>query len=204
MQELNSYKSIRKRCMLLLEVLISIALIAFCILPLITPHIAMIKEQYKLDTAMKLDHAVRLLYVDVLEQMHKDQIKWGQVVGKSLIPVNEAMWERIGRHKMPLKGFFRFEEVKHKPNKPSEWNAYLFKLTFYFFPPDAAVDEKKAEWVFPYKLALLKHSPEEKASAEELAKEEKAKKEKEAQGKPPAPNQNKQTPQQPAKPSFAP
>lgn len=195
--------------MLLLEVLISIALIAFCILPLITPHIAMIKEQYKLDTTMKLDRVVRLLYVDVLEQMHKDQIKWGQVVGKGLIPINDGMWERIGKqNKMPLKGFFRFEEVKHKPNKPSEWNAYLFKLTFYFFPPDAPVDEKKTQWVFPYELALLKHSPEEKASPEELKEQaDKAKREKEEPNKSPAPNQNsKQTTQQPTKPKpgFAP
>lgn len=154
--------------MILLEVLIAMALIALCILPLITPHIAMIREQQRMDAVMRLDHSVHLLYVDVIEQMHKNIIKWNQVMEGKPIPISDDMWERIGiQNKIPLQGFFRFQEIRHKPGKPAEWNAHHVKVIFFFMPPDST----QVVWEFPYELSFLRHVPGAENSAEDSPKE---------------------------------
>lgn len=150
---------LKKRFMLLMEILIALFLIAVCVLPLIAPHVMMAKEQHKLGMTMKIDHAVHLLYVDVLEQLHKNKIPWNTIQDHKLIEIDDKMWERIGVEKeLPLRGFFRFDEVKHKPKKPAEWNAYLLTVTFYFLPPGSTADVQSAPWIFPYDLTILKHS----------------------------------------------
>lgn len=177
MKNLNrSPRWVKKRYMMLLEVLISCALIALCILPLITPHIAMIKEQYKLSAAMDLDHDVHLLYVDVLEQLHTKQIAWNQIQEEKPIPITDEMWGRIKKKDKPsLQGYFRFKELRHKPKKTAEWNAHWLSLKFYFFSPGEAVDKEKAQWVFPYELTLLRHTQEEAANPEEEGAKDKEK-----------------------------
>lgn len=150
-----------KRHMILLEVLISLAIIALCILPLLAPHLAMLKQQRKFINEMKLDHAVHLFYIDVLELLQQNKISWAQIEGKEVIPISEDMWERVGEtNNFGLKGSFRFDDIKHKSNDKTQWAAHLLSLTFTFEPINCAKEEdcKKRQRVFPYTVYALRHA----------------------------------------------
>lgn len=169
--------SIVRRPMILLEILIALAMIALCALPLITPHVAMIKEQKHFINTMKLDHYVHLIYVDILEQLHTNKIGWNVITEKTPIPLDESLIARLGETNFPkLKGYFRFHEIKHKINKSTGWSAYLLKLNI-VFEPDEKLGNKTQE--FPYTVYLLrKTEPEEETSkpAEKEKEKEKPKK----------------------------
>lgn len=162
--------------MLLLEVMIAIALVTLCLLPLITPHLAMFKEQSKFNTAMQLDHVVHLLYVDMLEQMYLGKISWKQVQEKRPVPIDDNTWSRIGQtSKFPFEGHYLFGEIKHKEGKDTEWGVYLLTLTFVLSPKNAK-EEHSPQWVFPYQLCAAKHTikAQETEQPEEAPPAEKA------------------------------
>lgn len=151
--------TLKRRCMMLMEIIISMVLMVLCILPLITPHIAMVKEQKKLNATMQLDHVVHLFYVDMLEQLQKNKIPWSQIQEEKEMPINDDMWRRIGFDtQLPVKGFYRFKEIRHKPKKTAAWNAHWLSLTFYFIPENSSIGSKSAELSFPYELTLLRHT----------------------------------------------
>lgn len=144
-----------KRYMILLEVLIAMALVALCALPLIAPHFEMLKAQKKFISTLKLDHFTHLFYVDVLEQLQANKITWQQIQDKMPIPIDEKMWERINeKNSLNIKGNFQFEEIKSKFSNDKSWGAYLYTLTFTFEPMEATASSKK--WVFPYTVYLLR------------------------------------------------
>ena len=58
----------------MLEVLIAFALIAISAIPLIYPHVSMIKEQKESINRMKIHHVVNLIYTNILEKMHKNEL----------------------------------------------------------------------------------------------------------------------------------
>lgn len=150
-----------KRYMILLEILIALALVTLCILPLLTPHVAMIKQQKKFISEMKLDHLVHLLYVDMLEQMQQNKISWTLINDQNPIPIDEAMWQRIGESPPPnLKGSYRFGEVKKKENETTQWGAHLLSLTFTFEPTSGPTNKagKDMRKIFPYTVYALRHA----------------------------------------------
>lgn len=172
---------ISRRHMILLEILIALALITLCILPLLTPHVAMIKQQKKFINEMKLDHTVHLLYVDVLEQMQQNKISWAQIAEKKPIPIDDAMWTRIGANSPPhLKGSYRFDEVKRKENETTLWAAHLLTVTFTFEPETGAFDEagKDMRKMFPYTVYALRHAITPKLDVDAASEIEKNKEKK--------------------------
>lgn len=155
--------AIAKRPMILLEVLIALALIAMCALPLLTPHFAMLNQQKKFISTMKLDHHVHLLYIDVLERLQKNKISWNLIQDHTEIPIDEDMWVRIGEYPLPnLRGSYHFEEIKSKSNNVTNWSAYLLNLVFTF--EKTHLDQKEPPSTtlrkFPYTVYVLRHTAE--------------------------------------------
>lgn len=112
MKRNNQKQQIKKRAFLLLEVLIAFALIALCAIPMIAPHISMIKAQKELETKMKINHAAKLIYANVLEKMHKNEIPLAQVEDGKTISVQEEFLEGITGYTAD----YRFKIIKSKNN----------------------------------------------------------------------------------------
>jgi hypothetical protein len=164
---MKSFFKIKKRHVLLLEILIALAIIALCILPMLSPHAAILNQQQLFLKKTTLDHAVNLLYVDVLEQLQKNTIPWQTIQTSAQIPVNEEMLKRAGFDKpLPFSGSFRFDVKPHeksgepsiKGSKNTGWYVYKLVVTFVFTANDAK-KETQAKYIFPYRLTILRHTP---------------------------------------------
>lgn len=81
---------LRRRPILLLEVLICFALIALCALPLIYPHVFMLRSEKQYVNAIELDHFVNILFIDTLQKMYQNEISWAQIEGGKRIPIGEV------------------------------------------------------------------------------------------------------------------
>ena len=151
----------QRRSMLLLEVLMALALVALCILPIIAPQIGIVKAQKSFMHQMELDHAVHLLYVDVLEKLYTNKINWNEIEQQTASSINREM--------IPEKyeGTYHFQIVKHKKDKTEEWQVYLIKLVFTL----SAKDNLKQPFSFPYTLTLVKHNKAAQTATEEPSKE---------------------------------
>ena len=126
---------VKKRCIVLLEVLIAFALVALCAIPLIYPHIAVLKSEKEFIAKVELDHLVNLLFANRLEKLYKKEIPWNDIEGGKEFPIDEILLQSISYNKpLPFQGTYRFTEEKHKPPKQPEDAVYIFKLTFSFTP----------------------------------------------------------------------
>lgn len=159
------FYSLKKRYVLLLEILIALAIVAMCILPLLAPHATILTQQQKFLKKTTLDHTVNLLYVDVLEQMQRNIIPWQAIDKHTQIPVDDDMMKRIGiTVPFPFKGYYRFDIKPHeksgepsvKGNPKSGWYVYKLVVTFVFTPTHEGT--KKEKYIFPYRLSVLRHS----------------------------------------------
>lgn len=148
-----------KRPILLLEVLIAIALVTLCILPLLAPHVEILREQQRLITHMKIDHQINLLYVDLLESLQKNEIAWGDLLSGRIFSVEEGKWNAADKNtlKVPLKVTYQFELDQHKPQKKKEngeWEVYVFKLIFH---ATSTILQKEKPLSFTYRVCVLQH-----------------------------------------------
>jgi len=126
-----------RRYMMLLEVMIAFALVALCILPLIYPHVAIYRAQRQFERKVQLDHAVNLLYGEVVQRLYLNRIPWDQLLHASF-PVDEAMLTNAGVDPTQYSyvGNYRFTEELHKPKKPAPYSVWLLNLTFRFVPKE--------------------------------------------------------------------
>lgn len=141
----------KRRCIALLEVLIAFALIVLCVLPLISPHLLILKSERQLVQLVELDHIVNLLFANRLEKLYQNKIPWEEIKNSREVPVDESLLQEIGYSgKLPFVGFYRFIEEKHKnSSEAAEKAAYLFKLIFSFSKPkDVKETEKKLEYTY--------------------------------------------------------
>lgn len=135
---------VKKRYMILLEVMIALALIALCVIPLLAPHAFLLKQQRKFISTVELDHAVNLLYVEVLEKMYEKKISWQSIQEGVVFPVEEEALKRVnGGKALPFVGSYRFEKGDSKFNVKEHWGTNLLKLTFTFLPKEGIADNEK-------------------------------------------------------------
>lgn len=137
-----------KRPFLLLEVLIAFALVAICALPLMYPHVAMVKEQRNFVRKVELDHLVNLMYGNIVQKMYTNSLPWSQLLHHPFV-VDESLLQEINyTAPFPYKGSYTFTVCKKKPKKKmAPYSLYLLTLTFQFLPDefrnsDAKIQEK--------------------------------------------------------------
>lgn len=126
---------LRKRHFLLLEVLIAFAIVIFCAIPLIAPHVDMYKAQREWLDKEELDHVVNLLYADLLEKLYLNTIDWAELRAEPEVTITPQMIREAGYNK-PLffNGKYKFEIKKFKPKNEDKFNFYLFNLKMTFVP----------------------------------------------------------------------
>ncbi len=117
-------KKKHKRYFLLLEVMISFALVVLCALPLIYPHTYILRMQREFIQEIELDHYVNNNYAELTEMLYKNQVPWEVISGKRTLPLNPP--------DIPVTGTLQFEEKKHKPDEAPTYGVYLFEITYTF------------------------------------------------------------------------
>jgi hypothetical protein len=171
---------LQKRPIILLEIMIAMAMIVLCILPLLAPRSAMLQEQRKFIDAMELDHAVSLFYVDILERLYRNQIAWNDIQDHTVFPIDSDLLQHTKSLQLPenLIGTYRFDIIKHKdqddgPN--AGWIIALVSLTFVFRKEgeevSASTSGSSKKLVFQYEICLLRHTSEPPSSTEEAPEE---------------------------------
>lgn len=146
-------KTKKKRTMLLLEVLIALALVVLCVLPLIGPHVDLLRQQKQFVSTMELDRAVNLLYVNLLERMHKNQLPINLLFDKQPKPIDPLLTDLSGINLPHLTGSYQIEEIKHKGKNENGWNVYLLKLTFSLQKQSG---EAATVYKFPFELTVIR------------------------------------------------
>ncbi len=148
----------KRRHVTLLEVLIAFFLVSFCLIPLLYPHVAILKEQYQFLRKIELDHAVNLNIGQIIEKLHKSEIPWYMIEEGKVMNIEEE------QNHTAFKGVYRFDIIKAKPKK-AELDApkgYLVKLTLYYLSGKethsfAEYSDKKNPYQYSVDLFIRRH-----------------------------------------------
>ncbi len=141
--EVGKMKLLSKKPFSLLEVIIALTLVSFCALPLIYPHVAMLKAQYVFTRRMQLDHAVNLLYATVLEKLYLNKISWSDLTQTKFEITDQLIQEAHLEGLLTYPGNFTFTEINRRPLKLGDHNYFDFLLTFTFTSPELKHLNKK-------------------------------------------------------------
>lgn len=150
----------KRRPAILLEVLIAFTLIALCILPLIYPHVFILRSETKFGSTVQLDHYVNLLYADRLQKLYQNEIPWQDIENGNEIPIDSHLLEALGyKGDFPFTGYYKFFKEKQKPRKDAERNVYLLQLQFVFTAKPGVflekdLKDKNPKTVYKYRLVV--------------------------------------------------
>lgn len=123
----------KRRPFMLLEALLAFALVVLCVLPLIAPHVGMLKAERKFIQKVDLDHTVNLLYASILEQLYKNSIDWNVLTQGQPVPIPG------------YEGHYQFKVENYKPlDETANYHLYLLNLTFTF----EQKNEKPLEYLY--------------------------------------------------------
>lgn len=122
----SSFVMLHRRPVMLLEVLIAFALIVLCALPLIYPHVFILRSERKFVSIVELDHQVNLLFSATLEKLYKNEIPWSVIEGGKVQPLEPI--------ELPFDGTFQFIEERKKVNKEGNHSAHIYTLVYTFTP----------------------------------------------------------------------
>jgi len=146
----------KRRHIVLLEVLIAFALVALCALPLIYPHVYILKSEKAFVNSVELDHAVNLLYANRLQKLYQNEISWSEIEGERELPVDELMIQESGfRGNLPFRGVYKFSEIKHKTSEASGRTLYLLKLGFRFVPKNGSSKNVESDKALTYQYQVV-------------------------------------------------
>lgn len=130
---MKTLKRTKRRHVALLEVLIAFALVALCALPLIYPHVFILRSEKKFISTVELDHVVNLLYADLLQKLYQNEISWQDIENGKEISIEDSSLEAIHqKEKLLFNGTYKFTKIRQKPPAPAENTAYLLSLEFNF------------------------------------------------------------------------
>lgn len=102
---INKKRSIQKRSFLLIELLISLALVACCLFPLIKPHVSIHKSERKALEQMQIEMHVERAFCLLKQYLYEQKITWKQ------LQKNEGVGGELG-----LKNVEVF--IKEKESRP--------------------------------------------------------------------------------------
>jgi hypothetical protein len=112
-----------RRPFLLLEVMIAIVLVALCAIPLLYPHFYMLKEERNVSDTIELQRLVNQFHVEILEQLHKNEIDWKHIENEISGPLESEQLNKIGHE-----GSYSLSILEDNPDQ----GKYLLQLTLSF------------------------------------------------------------------------
>ncbi len=122
---------INKRPFLLLEVLIAFLLIVLCAIPLISPHVAIFRDQKTFIEKIEVDHAVAEVYGNMIEQIYRQAIPWETLSSGQAVPIDKNFIVGFDGRPLPYEGTYVIKIGKKKPDKEEKpFSVNLLQLTF--------------------------------------------------------------------------
>lgn len=141
---------------LLLEVLIAFALVVMAVLPLIYPHFYIYRQQRAFIDKIDLDIAVNQIYVNIVEKLYRNEIPWGDIQHKRVIPIDSQLLEgTIYAKSFPFEGTYQFEIARKKKNP--QYGLNQVKLVLAFDPKKPAksdIKDDKTALSYTYNLFI--------------------------------------------------
>ncbi len=141
---------------LLLEVMIAFALVVLAVLPLIYPHFYIYQQQRAFVNKIDLDVAVNLIYVNLMQKLHQNEMPWGDIKNGKITSIDSTFLEGIGYSKtFPYEGTYQFQMIKSKEN--AQYALHLVGLVMRFNPKNIKADEKepdKGQLIYKYEVFI--------------------------------------------------
>lgn len=153
--------SIHRRYLLLLEVLIALAIISLCLLPLITPHVLVYKIQKEFTQHLEMGNLANRFYGDILEQLHKNEIPWQTIQDKVSMPL-ESLKLREGKNN--YEGTYQFHILEKKVNQETGWGVYHVALVLSLRNKNAKEGNRNS---FKFSIPLIRHIPSQEIPSSE-------------------------------------
>lgn len=139
------------RPILLLEVIIAFALVALCALPLIYPHVVILKSEKSFIATAQLDHFVNLLYANRLQKLYKEEIPWSDIESEKVMPIDDVIMHEVKYGSaLPFDGTYRFVYDRDKTSEKTGKGVYIYKLLFEF----VRKGEQKKPLKFSYDVVI--------------------------------------------------
>lgn len=151
--------------MLMLEVLIALAIVSLCLLPLISPHVLVYKAQKEFSDSIEMGRKANELFGEILERLHKNEIPWQAIQEKHLLPLEELL-SKSKLSKEFYQGKYQFTILEQKENLETGWGMHLLNLEI-----SLGKGKNPHYHSFYYSIPLVRHiQPEIKGPNEERSK----------------------------------
>lgn len=161
-------KKLRRPSFTLLEVLIALALIVGCMIPLIYPHVVLLQAQNAFVSEMKIDRVVQNLYGETLVRLYRNEIAWSDIESGKDVAIDPEVLAQGGIPKGLFSGKYRLKVKTNKPKPPAARTAYLLELSFEF----DFLQQKRPPLTYVYKIFVERNLSKEEAPAEEAPAED--------------------------------
>lgn len=119
-----------RRPFLMLEVLIAFALVLLSAIPLIYPHVSMIKAQHELINKININHSANLIYVSLLEKLHKNEIPLIEIESGKIFNLEQENLKSVFGYKATYQFFLQ----KVKKRNADGLKTYLVTMQLKFIP----------------------------------------------------------------------
>lgn len=156
------FSSLTRRPAALLEVIIAFALVALCVLPLIYPHVFILRSEKRFIDEAMLDHRVNLFYADIMQKLYQKEIPWNDIMGGKEIPiVLDKDSSLTAKTEFPFKGTYRFQKVRMKESDDAAHSVHLLKLIMTFTPEPGYFPGKNVKpLVYEYQVMIERKQKE--------------------------------------------
>jgi hypothetical protein len=119
---------VKKRALLLLEVLIACVILIFCASTLLSPQVSMALQQRQIVRKGALNNWMNRYYAKFLEDLYKNSIPFDQLVNKVPFSIENDELQQLS-----FEGSCKCESIHHKPlKKESSEHYYVIQATFSF------------------------------------------------------------------------
>lgn len=173
-QKLLLRATFRRFPFLLLEVMIAFGILAISAIPLIYPHLLILKEERALILELDVDLAAQNLITDLIAELHENRVPFRLIEDDG---VYEMTKEKVSKAGVPPeaveRAFVRFEQ-KHKPKNPSSSTLYYVKGTLHIlYSPLYQERLRRKEASFLFSFLAFRKVPQTDGKDEESAGKDK-------------------------------
>lgn len=143
---------------LLLEVLIAFTIVALALLPILEPHLEMLRQEKVFIREVEADRVAQLLYADLLEKgFYQQGVFWNAIVTEELFEIIDPRLDAIN-----FRGYYKMKAIRKQRGELSEnIRNYLIRITLILVSSER---EKPLEFIH---VLAVKHGGEQSIPGEE-------------------------------------
>lgn len=165
--------AVRRSPFLLLEVMIAFGILALSAIPLVYPHLMILKEERALIHELEMDFAAQNLIGDLLVELHENRVPFRLIEDAGAFELAKTKWVSVGIPEEALERAFVSFEEKHKPKEPSSSTLYIVKAALHLvYAPAYKERAKRSEMSYPFSFIVLRKLPQTGSPSEGNKKEE--------------------------------